>query len=188
MVRKNWIIITCCVAIVAMVCAVSYAEKAEKGSIPAVIEAAIKALIPNAVLGQGGKEQEPVNVYEVKIKDGSKEADVTVAEDGTAINAEYTESLDSVPPAVADVIKAQKAEVKEVVKLVEYAQIKVVKLDTPATSYEAEVVKDGKKTEMKIAADGKILEQKVMKNEKDKEKEEKDEEKGEHKDKDKDKD
>jgi len=176
MVRKNWIVIGCCVALVAIVCAVAYGEKGEKkDSIPAAIEAAIKALIPSAVLGEGGKEQEPVNVYEVKIKDGSKEADVTVSEDGTAINAEYTETMDAMPPAVADAIKAQKAEIKEVVRVVEYAQIKVVKLDAPVTSYEAEVVKDGKKMEMTIAADGKILKQTVVKEKKDKdEKEEKD--------------
>jgi hypothetical protein len=174
MIRKNWIVIVCCVAIAAMLCAVAYAEKSEKGSIPAAIEAAIKALIPNAVLGEGGKEQESVNVYEVKIKDGSKEADVTVAEDGTAINAEYTETMDAMPPAVAAAIKAQNAEVKEVVRVVEYAQIKVVKLDAPATSYEAEVVKDGKKTEMTIAADGKILKQEVMKDKKEKGEKDKD--------------
>jgi len=179
MVRKNWIVIVCCVALVAMVCAVSYAEKAEKSSIPAAIEAAIKALIPNAILGEGGKEQEPVNVYEVKIKDGSKEADVTVSEDGTAINAEYTETINDMPPAVAAAVKAQNAEAKGVERVVEYAQIKVVKLGAPVTSYDVEVVKDGKKMAMTIAEDGKILKQEVMKEEEEKD-EEKGEQKGEH--------
>jgi hypothetical protein len=106
---------------------------------------------------------------------------VTIAEDGTAIDAEYTEAMDTVPPAVAAAIKAQNAEVKEVVRVVEYAQIKVVKLATPVTSYEAEIVKDGRKMEVEFAADGKILKQEVMKDKKEKDN---DEEKGEHEDKD----
>lgn len=175
MVRKNWIVIVCCVALVAMVCAVTYAEKGElKGPLPAAIEAAVKALMPNATIGKSELGKEGVKAYEIDVKDGSKEAEVTVAEDGTAINTEYTESMDTVPAAVSAAIKAQNAEIKEVVKVVAYAEVKVVKLDAPVTSYEAEIVKDGKKMEIQFAADGKILKQKVIKDKKDKDEKDKD--------------
>jgi uncharacterized membrane protein YkoI len=181
MVKKNWIVIVCCVALIAMVCAVSYAEKGGKSSIPAVVEAAVKALVPNATIVKSKLGEEKVSAYEIDVNDGSRESEVTIAEDGTAIDAEYTEAMDTVPPAVAAAIKAQNAEVKEVVRVVEYAQIKVVKLATPVTSYEAEIVKDGRKMEVEFAADGKILKQEVMKDKKEKDN---DEEKGEHEDKD----
>ena len=185
MVRKNWIVIVCCAALVAMVCAVSYAEKSEKGSLPAAIEAALKALIPGATVVKSELGAEKVGAYEIDAKDGSKDVEVTITEDGTAIDAEYTESMDSVPAAVADAIKAQKAEIKEVAKVVTYAEVKVVKLDAPTTAYEADIVKDGKKMEVLFAADGKILKQIVAKDEKDSGKE-KDEKKGKDKDKEKD--
>jgi hypothetical protein len=174
MVRKNWILIVCCVAVAVMLCAVAYAEKDKKVSLPAAVEAALKALIPGATVTKSELGKEGVNAYEMDAKDGSKDVEVTIAEDGTAIDAEYTESLDTVPPAVADAIKAQKAEIKEVVKIVKYAEVKVVKLDAPGTSYEAEIVKDGKKMEIEFAADGKILKQTVMKEKKDKEEKDKD--------------
>jgi uncharacterized membrane protein YkoI len=162
MTGKTWIMIVCCVALAAIVCAVTYAEKGEKGSLPAAIEAAVKALMPNATIEKSKLGEEKVSAYEIDVKDNSKEAEVTVAEDGTAIDVEYTETMDTVPAAVSTAIKAQNAEIKEVVKVVEYARVKVVKLDAPVTSYEAEIIKDGKKMEVEFAADGKILKQKVM--------------------------
>jgi len=75
------------------------------------------------------------------------------------------------------------SQIKEVGKEVEYAQLKVVKLDAPVTSYEAEIIKDGKEVELEIAADGTIIKQETEK------KKDKDEEREEHKKgKDKDKD
>jgi len=179
MTRKTWIVIGCCVAVIAMLCAVTYAEKGEKGSLPAAIEAAVKAILPNAAIEKSKMEEEEIKAYEINVKDNNKEAEVTVAEDGAALlNVEYTEAMDTVPAAVAAAIKAQNAEVKEIVKEVEYAQLKVVKLDAPVTSYEAEVIKDGKKIEIKFAADGTILKQHEVekkKDDKEKDKDDKDE-------------
>jgi len=70
--------------------------------------------------------------------------------------------------------------VSKVEKSVEYAQLKVVKLVTPVTSYEAEIIKDGKKIEMEIAIDGTILKQHEVEKKKD-DKEKDDDDKDEHK-------
>jgi hypothetical protein len=164
MVKKSWIVIGLCVVAAIMLCAAAYGEKGgEKCSLPAAIEAAVKALLPNGVITGSKKEEEEIKVYEVEVKDGNVESDVKIDKDGTVIEVESDNSLDAVPAAVAETIKAQNAEVKEVDKEVEYAQLKVVKLDTPITTYEAEIIKDGKKIEIEIAADGKIIEQEVKK-------------------------
>jgi hypothetical protein len=185
MVRKNWIMIVCCAALVAMVCTVSYAEKCEKGekkcSLPAAIEAAVKALFPKGVISESKQDEEEIKAYKVEVKDSNNETDVKLAEDGTVIEVESEATIDTVPAAVAAAIKAEKAEVKEVSKEVQYAKVQIVKLDTPITTYSADIVKDGKKIELEIAADGKILEQEVKKDKKDKDK---DDDKDDHKDKD----
>ncbi len=183
MVRKNWIVIACCAALVAIVCTVSYGEKCEKGekkcSLPAAIEAAVKALFPKGVISESKKDEEEIKAYKVEVKDSNHETDVKLAEDGTVIEVESEATIDTVPAAVAATIKAQNAKVEEVSKEVQYAKVQIVKLDTPITTYSADVIKDGKKIELKIAADGKIIEQETKKCGKDK-----DDDKDDHKDKD----
>jgi len=190
MVKKNWIVILCCVAIAAILCTVTYAEKGEKKcSLPAAIEAAVKALFPNGTISESKQEEEEIKAYKVEVKDGNSETDVKVAEDGTVIEVESEATIDTVPAAVAAVIKAQNAEVKEVSKEVKYAKVQVIKLDTPVTTYSADITKDGKKIEIEIAADGKIIEQETKKCDKDKDGDDgKDDDKDNDKDKDKDKD
>ena len=184
MVKKNWIVIGLCVAVAVMLCAAAFAEKGEKEcSLSAAAQAAVKALFPNAVVEKCKMDEEEIKMCEVKVKDSGKESEVTVAEDGTVLDVDSDETMDTVPAAVAETIKAQNAEVKEIEKEVEYAQLKVVKLDAPITSYEAEIVKDGKKIELEIAADGTIIKQHEAEEKKcDKEKDDDDEKDDEDKD------
>ncbi|MGA2916664.1 MAG: hypothetical protein ABSE89_11625 [Sedimentisphaerales bacterium] len=175
MVKKSWIVIGLCIAVAVMLSAVVYAEKGEKEcSLSAAAQAAVKALFPNAMIEKSEMEEKEVKVCEVKVKDGNKESEVKLTGDGTVMEVESIEAVDTVPATVAQTIKAQNAEVKKVEKEVEYAQLKVVKLDTPVTSYEAEIIKDGKEIEIEIAADGTILKQEVEK------KKDKDEKREEH--------
>jgi hypothetical protein len=182
MVRKNWIVITCCVAIVAMVCAVTYAEKGElKGALPAAVQAAVKALFPNATIDKSGKDEEEMEMYEVKLLDAGKKSEVKLAEDGTVVEVESVEAIDAVPAAVAKTLKAEDAKIEKVEKAVEHDQLKLVKLDTPVTTYEAKIKKDGKEVEIKVAADGTIIKQESKK-----EKDDDDKDKCKKKEKDKD--
>lgn len=179
MTRKTWIVIGLCIAVAAMLCAVAYGEKGEKKcSLPAAVQAAVKALFPNGVISESKQEEEEIKAYEVEVKNDGKESDVKLAEDGTVIEVESDETIDTVPAAVAAAIKAQNAKIKEVGKEVKYAQLKVVKLDAPVTSYEAEIIKNGKKIELEIAADGTIIKQETEKKECNKGKD--DDDKGEH--------
>jgi len=179
MVRRNWIVIGLCIAAAIMLSTAAFGEKGEKkGSLPAAAEAAVKALFPKATVDESKMDQESVKMYEVGIKDGNTESDVTVSEDGIISEVTTEEAVDTLPAAVAQTIKAQNGEVKEVEKEVKYAQLKVVKLDAPVTSYEAKIIKDGEKIETKVAADGTIIKQETKKKECNKEKD--DDDKDEH--------
>jgi hypothetical protein len=171
MVRKNWIVIVCCVAVAAMLCAVAYGEKGEKEcSLSAALQSAVKAIFPNGVIEKCKIEEASVKVTEATLKDNGKEAEVKLADDGMVVEVDATVDMNSLPAAVTQTIKSQNAEVKEIDKNIEYAQLKYVKLDTPKTYYEVDINKDGKKIEMEIAADGTILKQEVKEKKCDKEK------------------
>lgn len=104
-------------------------------------------------------EKEGLRVYEVELEENEDEFDVTVAPDGTIVEIETEISLDDVPAAVKAAIlaAADGAKVEEVSKEVTYAVVTLVKLKEPQTSYEAELVKDGKEVEIEVAADGTVL-------------------------------
>ena len=189
MVKKSWIAAGLCIVIAVMLCATAYGEKeGKKCSLPTAIEAAVKAIFPNGVITDSKKEEEEIKVFKVEVKEGDKETDVKVAKDGTVMEVESDDSIETVPAAVAATIKAQNAELKEVSKEIEYAKLQVVVLDTPITTYSAEIIKDGKKIELEIAADGTIIEQEVKKCDKDKDDDDDDDDNGKGKDDDKDND
>lgn len=179
MVRKNWMVIGLCVAAAVMLCAVVYAEKGEKEcSLSAALQSAVKAIFPNGVIEKCKIEEESVKVTEATLKDNGKEAEVKLADDGMVVEVDATVDMNSLPAAVAQTIKAQNAKVNEIDKNIEYAQLKLVKLDTPKTYYEVDIIKDGKKIEMEIAPDGTILKQEAEKKKCDREKD--DDDKDEH--------
>ena len=164
MVRKTWITIGCCVALIAVLCAVTYAEKDKKEcSLTAAVQAAVKALFPNAVIDKCKMDEEEMKMCEVKVKDGNNESEVKLSADGMVAEVETVETLDSLPAAVAQTFKSQGTEVTKIKKGVEYAQLKLVKLDTPITTYEGKISKDGKTIEIKVAADGTIIKQETEK-------------------------
>ena len=70
-------------------------------------------------------------------------------------------TVEDLPGPVAKAIEkaAEGATIKEVEKEVTYAVVKLVKLDEPQTSYEAELSREGAECEIEVAADGTILEQ-----------------------------
>ena len=185
MTRKTWIVIGCCITFAVMLCAVVYAEKGEKEcSLSAAAQAAVKALFPNAVVEKCKMDEEELKMCEVKVKDGDKESEIKLTDDGTVAEVETAETLDTVPAAVAQTLKSQGAEVSKVKKGVEYAQLKLVKLDTPITTYEAKIGKDDEKIEIKVAADGTIIKHEIEKKECHKDKDNDDDDKDKEHDKD----
>jgi uncharacterized protein YuzE len=158
MTGKKWILVVCVALTAAIVCAVTYAEKdEEKGTLPAAVASAVKAAFPNSAIEKFRKEEQEIKVYEVELKDAA----MNIGEDGTVATIETVESESALPAAVAATIKAQNAKVIKVEKEVKKAELKLVKLDTPITTYEAKINKDGKEIEIQIRGDGKIMAQKA---------------------------
>lgn len=146
-----------------MMCAVVYAHKhkGKKSWLPDAVKAAIQASYPGAEIEEVEKEYEGVKLYEVELEQNEKEMKVTFAKDGAIVEVETKVSMESLPEAVSKAITeaAAGAKIKKVEKEVIYAVVKLVKLDTPKTVYEAKLIKDGKKHEIEVAADGKVLKQ-----------------------------
>jgi hypothetical protein len=132
MARRNRIVIVLCIAAAIMLSVTAFGEKGEKEcSLSAAAQTAVKALFPNAVIGKCNMEEEEMKVYEVKVKDGDKESEVTLGVDGTVVEVATVEDINALPAAVAQALKAQDAKVSKAETSVEHAQLKLVKLDTP---------------------------------------------------------
>jgi hypothetical protein len=167
------------VFVVAMVCAITYAEKGGV-TLPAAIKSAIQAAYPQATVGKADTEKE-FEVYEVVITQNSKESELTVTPEGAIIEMEAKIDKANIPDAVSKALTAaaQGAEIKEVEQQTAYYVIKAVKLEKPEMAYTADLVKDGKQCEVKIAANGTVIEKSEWKKSegKDEDDEDKDEQK-----------
>lgn len=163
---KHWKTISFMVLIGVTVCIAAYAGRHERGknSLPAAVKTAIQALYPEAVIEEVEVEREGLKLYEVELEqDNGQEVEVTVSSDGTIVEVETEVAMGSIPQVVAEAIAqvSEGAKIKEIEKEVTYAVVRLVNLDTPRITYEAELIKDGKKSEIKVAADGTVLELKT---------------------------
>ena len=161
MAKKNAIVV---MMVVVVACAAVYAGKHEgKIKLPELVKSAIKALYPAGEIKKAKTEEKSLKLYEVKLDANGTEVEITADADGTVAEVETKEKVDSLPAAVARAATAKGGKVIEAGKEVSYAQLKLVKLDAPVTKYEVKIEKDGKTTELQIAADGKILKEKKEK-------------------------
>lgn len=160
---KNLKLAYIAMAVCVIACVVTYADKNEqnKPCLPPAAKAALDALYPNAEIEEAEVEKEGLKVYEVELEQNGQEVEVALAPDGTLLEVETEMTVQELPELVAKAIEnaAKGAAVKEVNKEVTYAVVKLVKLDQPQTSYEAELSKEGAECEIEVAADGTILEQ-----------------------------
>jgi len=160
---KHWKSVGLVLLVGVMVCAVTYAGKCKKVRLPDAVKAAISALYPEAVIEEAKVEKEGLKVYEIELKLNGQEFEVTVAPDGTIIETDSEVAINGLPDAVkAAIIQAAAgAEIKDIDEEITYWVVTLKKLETPETTYEAELIKDGKEIEIELAADGTILKEKV---------------------------
>ncbi|MFH1370277.1 MAG: PepSY-like domain-containing protein [Planctomycetota bacterium] len=160
---KHFKVIVIMIIVVAMGCVLTYAEKSKdkKVSLPAAVTDAISSMHPGAVVKEANLEEEETKVYEVVIEQNGQEIELTIAPDGTVVEVTTEVAVKDLPPAVARAITDASggARIEKVENEVTYAVVKIVKLDTPSAGYEAKLVKDSMKSEIKVSADGKVLEQ-----------------------------
>jgi uncharacterized membrane protein YkoI len=163
--RRHWKLVGLVVLVGVMVCAETYAGRSKKKKIrlPDAVKAAISAFYPTAVIEEAKVEKEGLKLYEIELKLNGQEFEVTVAPDGTIIEIESEVAIDGLPDAVKAAITkaAGGAEIEDIKEEVTYWVVTLKKLETPETTYEAELIKDGSEVEIELAADGTILEQKV---------------------------
>jgi uncharacterized membrane protein YkoI len=132
-------------------------------SLPPAAADAVKAAFPQARIVEVEQEKEDgVTVYEVELRQDGKEVEITVSPDGVIVEVETQIPEAELPKAVAQTIAkvAGGAKVEEIEREETRAVVrdgKVVKLDEPRITYEAEFRKDGRETEVEIAADGSVL-------------------------------
>jgi biopolymer transport protein ExbD len=158
MAKRNVIVGGVIVILVLAVCAAVYAEKEGcKAELPEAVKAAIKALYPAGEIEEAKIEKEGLKLYEVEVEENGAEVEVTADAEGTIAEVTTEEKVENLPPAVAQAAAAQGGKVINAEKEVTHAQVKLVKLDAPVTTYEVKIEKDGKTMEIEIAADGKIL-------------------------------
>lgn len=133
-------------------------------SLPPAAADAIKAAFPQARMVEFEQDSEGgLAAYEVELDQDGKEVEVTVSRDGVILEVETEIARSELPKAVADALAkaAGDAKVEEIVREETRAVVrdgKVVKLDEPTITYEAELRKDGQETEVEFAADGTVLE------------------------------
>ena len=161
--RRDWKLAGVVSLIWVMVCVVAYAAKHKEISLPDAVKAAVSAMYPQAAIEKTEMEKESLPVYSMELKQNGHVFELTVAPDGTIVDSESVVALSELPDAVKAAIAkaAEGATVKEVKKEVTYWVVRLVKLDKPNTTYEAELVKDGKELTVEFAADGTVLEQKA---------------------------
>jgi uncharacterized membrane protein YkoI len=160
---KGWTLAGIALLIGATVCVITYAGKHENLTLPDAVKEAINALYPQAAIKEAKVEEEGLKVYEIELEQDGQEIELTVTPDGTIVEVEAEVAMENLPPAVAAAIAqaAEGAEIEEIKTEVTYWVIKLVPLDTPLTSYEAELNKDGNEIEIELAADGTVLKQKI---------------------------
>jgi len=146
-----------------ILCVAAYAgkDRDEDVTLPEAVVAAVTHMFSNATIEEAKLDEEEIKVYEVDLEaNGQDVAEMTVAPDGTIVEVETEIAADDLPLDVKNAIAqaAEGAEIKEVKKEDTHAVVKLVPLDQPQTSYEVELVKDGKKCEIEVAADGTIVE------------------------------
>ena len=161
-------------------------EAKAKVDLPEAVAKALQVAFPKATVDEAKAEDEGgVKVFDVELKQDKAEMDVEVTADGAILAVETDIEMKDVPEAAAKVIQkaAEGATVHEIIKEEVRAEIKdakVVKLDAVKVAYGAEIKKGDQKGEIKVAADGTVVEALKWKSEKKEEKGEKDDEAGEH--------
>lgn len=140
-------------------------RRAKKASstpqLPAAVSSAITAAFPGATAGEFEQDTDGgITIYSVEVSTGPQ---VDVTADGVILEVSYDSDMKEVPAAAAQAIEKAGAGAKldEVLRVEVRAEIddngKVVKLEKPETEYSAIFLKDGKEGEIRVAADGTIL-------------------------------
>ena len=149
------------ILVAVIICTIAYAgECSKKETLPSAALAVVQEMYPHREMAKIEAEEEALELYEVDFADGGS---MVISAEGMVVSIETVEGMQSIPLAVAGSISqsVQGANIQEVEKEVIYAVIKLVKLETPKTIYEAKMNKDGQEVKIKVSSDGTLLSREV---------------------------
>ncbi|MGZ5585539.1 MAG: PepSY-like domain-containing protein [Methylobacter sp.] len=151
--KSQFMIIATLGALLAVGGPANSAEKElSKHQVPKAVIDAFEKDYPNAKASEFEKETfDGKTAYEVEYKENGKEYALLYGDDGTLLQKEEEIDGKSLPDPVVQAVKKAhpKAEIKEAEKL--------MKPDGTVVGYEVEIKTEGKKSELELDTDGKIL-------------------------------
>lgn len=150
--NKSWTyaLIFAAVALVAVKCE-AQEKKIKRSDLPAPVEKAVAAESAGATIRGFSEEKENGSTYyEVELTVNGHGKDVLMDKTGVIVEVEEEVAVDMLPPAVKDGLtaKAGKGKITRVESITKHDKL---------VAYEADVVTDGKRSEVQVGPDGKPL-------------------------------
>lgn len=127
-------------------------KELSKSQVPKAVIEAFEKEYPNAKPSEFEKETfEGRAAYEIEYKENGKEYELVYSADGILVQKEEEIDIQSLPEPVVQAVKKAhpKAHIKEAEKL--------MKPDGTLTGYEVEIKSEGKKSELELDTNGKVL-------------------------------
>ncbi len=170
MIARRLSFVVCGLAAAVLILSVAAAQdKVQDKDIPKKVMDALKSKFPKAAIEKCTKEKEGDDViYDIEFKENGRACEADIKEDGTYINFEKAIAAKDLPAAVTKAIEGKfpKATLKEIME-----ETEVKGKDEKLSAYEVVLVTAEKKTvEIRLAPDGKILEEEVLEEKKEEKK------------------
>jgi hypothetical protein len=143
-------------AVVATICftfpVLSQEKKIKRSDLPAAVEKTVIAEGQGATIRGFSKERENgQNFYEAELIVNGHSKDVLIDANGAIVEVEEQVAMDSLSPAVRDGLQAKAGNGKLV-------KVESLTKKDKLVAYEAQVVTNGKRSEVQVGPDGKPLE------------------------------
>ena len=126
-------------------------KKIERSQLPPDVEKAVTTLAQNATIRGFSKETEHgTTYYEAELTVANHHKDVLFDTTGNVVEVEEEVALDSLPVSVQDglQVRARDRKVQEVESITKHGEL---------VAYEAQVVKNGKRSEVQVGREGEQL-------------------------------
>jgi uncharacterized membrane protein YkoI len=126
-------------------------QKIQRSELPPAVEAKVAAESAGATIKGFSREKEKGQVfYEMELEVNGHGKDVLMDASGAIVEVEEEVSVDALPPAVKDALNAK-------VKNGKITKVESLTKHDKLVAYEADVVIDGKRSEIQVGPDGKPL-------------------------------
>ena len=149
--RTSTLLLLCSISLGMMAFAEEQEKKIQRADLPPAVEKTVAAESQGAtVKGFSEEKENGQTYYEAEMMVSGHSKDVLIDKNGSVVEVEEQVALDSLPAAVRDGLQSQ-AGAGKIVKV--ESLTKRGKL----VAYEAKVQTDGKKKEIQVGPDGKVL-------------------------------